>query len=44
MLAAARVTGVDFEKVRPFPADTMDHLGDHLDEDGRDSWDSAAER
>jgi len=44
VLAAARVTGVDFEKVRPFPADTMDHLGDHLDEDGRDSWDSAAER
>ncbi len=43
MLAAARVTGLDLDRVRPFPADTMDHLGNGGYEED-DSLDSAAER
>ena len=46
MLAAARVTALDFSEVRPFPANNMDHhqtmdLGEGGMEDEGDSWDSA---
>ncbi len=41
VLAAARVTALDFSEVRPFPANNMEHLGEGGTEDEGDSWDSA---
>lgn len=34
VMAAARVSYVDFQRIRPFPADTMEHVSSALHEDG----------